>query len=326
ELFEPLWEDLYAQLRSKGIGLRAIWICDAASQGVSGQLNRQSLGNDPCWFDHSRDITHIINTFRMPRPIMAVGHSFGASVMIDVALNNPRLFSSMALMEPVVEIPDRTSRERYTTPTYICARRKDQWPSREAATEFFAKNPLYSTFDKRVLDQWTKYGLIDSPARKQGGTEVVLATSKHQEVYTFQRPSYHAFSPDGKTLIDRAAVPDMDVDAGENAEIVPTYRPEMPFIFARLPNLRPDIQYIFGGKSYISQKPQREEKMRVTGTGRGGSGGQKNGRVAAALSAKDGHAIPFQNPGFCAEAIANCAAKSLEPWRIEDQKFQEWAK
>lgn len=33
------------------------------------------------WLDHSRDLLHIINHFRddMPRPIVGIGHSFGAA-------------------------------------------------------------------------------------------------------------------------------------------------------------------------------------------------------------------------------------------------------
>lgn len=38
------------------------------------------------WFDHSRDLLHMINHFReeMPRPIIGVGHSMGCAQLLVV--------------------------------------------------------------------------------------------------------------------------------------------------------------------------------------------------------------------------------------------------
>lgn len=46
ELYEPLWDDLYEQLESKGQSIRSIWIADIAQQGASGVLNESILGDD----------------------------------------------------------------------------------------------------------------------------------------------------------------------------------------------------------------------------------------------------------------------------------------
>ena len=46
ELYEPLWEELHAQLKFKGLAIRSIWIADVAHQGESGVLNEEKLGND----------------------------------------------------------------------------------------------------------------------------------------------------------------------------------------------------------------------------------------------------------------------------------------
>lgn len=45
-MYEPLWEDLYHALQKQGVRIRAIWVPDVASQGRSGILNRERLGND----------------------------------------------------------------------------------------------------------------------------------------------------------------------------------------------------------------------------------------------------------------------------------------
>lgn len=46
ELYEPLWEDLYRQLKKLGLSVRSIWIADAVHQGMSSVLNEEKLGDD----------------------------------------------------------------------------------------------------------------------------------------------------------------------------------------------------------------------------------------------------------------------------------------
>lgn len=81
ELYEPLWDDIHARSKEHGFRIRSIWIADVAQQGQSSVLNEQLLGNDPGWFDHPRDLLHMINMKRdlMPRPIIGIGHSMGGS-------------------------------------------------------------------------------------------------------------------------------------------------------------------------------------------------------------------------------------------------------
>lgn len=45
ELYEPVWEDLYAQLKQKQIPLRGIWVADVSNQGASGVLNEYVQGD-----------------------------------------------------------------------------------------------------------------------------------------------------------------------------------------------------------------------------------------------------------------------------------------
>lgn len=43
-------------------------------------MNEEKVGNDPSYFDHSRDLLGMINHFRkhFTRPIVGIGHSMGA--------------------------------------------------------------------------------------------------------------------------------------------------------------------------------------------------------------------------------------------------------
>ena len=79
ELYEPLWDALLRRSQTDDYTIRSIWIADVTNQSASYKLNEPILGNDPSWFDHSRDLLHMINTFRdeMPRPLIGIGHSMG---------------------------------------------------------------------------------------------------------------------------------------------------------------------------------------------------------------------------------------------------------
>ena len=46
ELYEPMWDEMYKQLKASGIRIRSIWIADVAHQGQSSVLNENKLGND----------------------------------------------------------------------------------------------------------------------------------------------------------------------------------------------------------------------------------------------------------------------------------------
>lgn len=95
---------------------------------------------------------------------------------------------------------------------------------------------------------------MNKPGRLAESQEVVLATPKHQEVFTFQRPRFQAFGLDGVEVLHRDDVPDLDLAGSENAKYSPLYRPEMVITFSRLPHLRRRVLYIFGGKVTFHKK------------------------------------------------------------------------
>lgn len=79
ETYEPFWDDLLEVCGRSGVGIRSIWIADASNCGASGVLNECSQGDDPSWFDYSRDLLQMINVFRddFTLPIIGIGHSIG---------------------------------------------------------------------------------------------------------------------------------------------------------------------------------------------------------------------------------------------------------
>ena len=69
EIYEPLWDDLFDTCALFHVHINGIWVAEMSHQGDSGILNEKDLGNDPHWFDHSRDLLHMINLFRNDMPL-----------------------------------------------------------------------------------------------------------------------------------------------------------------------------------------------------------------------------------------------------------------
>lgn len=260
----------------------------------------------------------------MPRPIIAVGHSFGANALVNASLMHPRLFSGMTLLDPVIDDWDPSVPAIYQSPAAMSVKRRDVWPSRELAAKSFKKSPFYGSWDPRALEQFIKYGLKDVPGSKTG--EVELATTKHQEVFTFIRPLWPAYDEQGEKFVHPEQAPDIAASPKLNREKYPLYRPEGINTFHRLPNLRPAVLYIFGGKSNVSPPHVCRKKMETTGTGVGGSGGAKACQVTQVTGDDYGHLIPMESPRFCSQAMAGWFVTQLDQWRAEEAAFEEWMK
>jgi pimeloyl-ACP methyl ester carboxylesterase len=274
----------------------------------------------------------------MPRPIIAMGHSFGANALTNVALMHPRLFTGMVMLDPVIArfaAPGKntpSSPETYVPPASLSVFRRDTWPSRSAAEAAFRSKEFYRAWDPRALDLFIHYGLQDvspssstSSKEDESQTPVRLTTTKHQEVFTFIRPLWPALDPTTNLLTNPSLVPDHDIDP-DTPPSLPYYRPEGNNTAVRLPHLRPPVLYIFGGKSNVSPPHLIREKLETTGVGVGGSGGAKAGRVKDIIHPDSGHLIPLEEPLFCAKAAAEWAKTEIGRWWEEEKTYEEWTK
>ncbi|KAL3420765.1 toxin biosynthesis [Phlyctema vagabunda] len=325
ELYEALWDDLLARSKKNGFRIRSIWIADVAQQGASGILNENLLGDDPSWTDHARDLLHMINHFRkeMPRPLVGLGHSFGSNILVNLAFMHPRLLSTLVLLDPVIQ--EHASSPHGPSPAQQSTFRRDLWPSRKEAEAAMRKQKFYQAWDPRVLESWLQYGIRETPTalypNEQGA--VTLSTTKHQECFTFLRPSWEGMSADGESITNRDLVPDLNL---KGLTKFPFYRPEPPATVHRLPELRPSTLYIFGAESPMSQPDTRKIKMETTGVGLGGSGGAEIGRVKEVLLRGVGHLVAMEASEHCAEAAAAWFGQELKRYDEEQQKYVQWAK
>ncbi|CAH0047326.1 unnamed protein product [Clonostachys solani] len=233
-----------------------------------------------------------------------------------LALNHPRLLRSLVLLDPVIQ-----ERNGSISPAKASTPRRDIWPSRQTAAARFNGGKFFQTWDPRVLDRWIEYGLRRGPTElyPRGHLDnddgVTLTTSKHQELFTFLRPTYR-HSP-GEKYVDKDPVSDEEYPG------YPFYRPEPLQVFRRLPEMRPSVLYIFGGSSELSRSQQREKKMVQTGVGVGGSGGAVAGRVKEVVL-DCGHLVAMEKVSECADAITAFLESELELWRKEKREFERY--
>lgn len=340
ELYEPLFIDLLTACGSQKpvITVRSIWIADIAHQNASGVLNESLLGNEPGWYDHARDLTHLINLKRseMPRPIFGLGHSVGGNNLVNVSLFNPRLFQGLILLDPVIQIRSAESPIPFDpvkdppennpwarSMAGLSTFRRDIWPSRSAAAESFSRSPFYKTWDPRVLDRWVQFGLRDLPSGiypDEKPPKVTLTTTVANEVHHFLRPNYEGFGP--HKPVNRDTHADLDPTSDFST---PFYRPESTRTFSRLTELRPSVLYIFAGKSDVSSAETNEAKISRTGTGIGGSGGRAAGRVKGVTLPGVGHLIAME---ACEVTAAECASwlrDEMERYVAQEEQWErEW--
>ncbi|KAI6369483.1 hypothetical protein MCOR25_004440 [Pyricularia grisea] len=321
ELYEPLWDDILAQSSAHGFKIRSIWIADMAWQGESGVVNKGKLGNDPSWADAERDILQMITHFRIPAPMVGIGHSLGGPVLAGVSLLHPRLFRSIMILEPIVGIWDCDANG--TAVMVYSATRHERFPSRDAAKAFFSKHPFYETWDPRIFEAWIRYGLQDDPESKPPA--VRLVTPRDQEVFSFLRPIAQRLSKDGKELeYDESRIQDFPFKERRPTEDY-FYQPSGARLYTMLPHVRPSVLYVFGGASPASPPEVCKDLVTRTGSGLGGSGGVGAGKVASYVIEGFGHLVPMERPKECAQQCAAWIGSEISRWRKEElEELQVW--
>jgi pimeloyl-ACP methyl ester carboxylesterase len=296
----------------------------------------------------------MVNHFRkhMKRPLIGIGHSMGGNNLVNLSLMHPRLFTSLILIDPVIQrLP---SAEGNFGPAKASTTRRELWPSRQAAAEKLKSSKFYKAWDPRVLDRWIQYGLRELPTyhfpyataasatpptitadpstatvppAKDTEKQVTLRTTKHQEVLTFLRPNFPTPEyPNPSTEPNLLTHSDVDPSAQPSS---PFYSPVPIATFHRLPYVRPSVFYIFGDPAagaFLSAPVLKADKLAHTGVGVGGSGGVKKGRVSSVTFDGVGHLIPMEVVERTADECVGWLKPEVDRWRkIEDEERAEWA-
>lgn len=134
-------------------------------------------------------------------------------------------------------------------------------------------------------------------------------TTSANEVWSYAIPQFDEPNQDGSSsLSSRINYPDAP------PEMRPFYQPISDEAHLALPQLRPDVLYLFPDSSQITEGLQNIMLAR-TGTAIGGSGGIKEGRVSKTTIKDAGHLFPFEKPAECAQEIAKWLGNDLKAWR-----------
>ena len=151
---------------------------------------------------------------------------------------------------------------------------------------------------------------------------VTLTTTKAQESWSYVRSRMEEMpaSDAGTDPRERLLNPDLDPETYGQLMFI---RPEAVHSFISLPSLRPSVLWLYGEDSPINVPTIREEKMRTTGTGLGGSGGERMGMVKQVVLSDQGHLLPFENPQHCAEEAAKWAKIELSKYWKEKEFWKE---
>jgi hypothetical protein len=201
----------------------------------------------------------------------------------------------------------------------IATFRKEVWPSRNEAAKSVIRSRFYKTWDPRVRDQLIQYGFREGPTTAVPNIDskaVTLITSKHQEAFTNARANYDGLGIDREIgAEERTTHPDIH---GADPSKAPFYRPEIRLAYSMLESLRPACLYIMGKKSQFLAEPGLEAKLHWIGTGVGGSGGMKSGRVKFE-KVNGAHFFPFESIDETAEVIGDWIKKEAARSEKEEQ-------
>ncbi|MEE4201605.1 alpha/beta hydrolase [Erythrobacter sp.] len=128
--------------------------------------------------------------------LIGVGHSMGAHLLLQAAVDRPGAFARLVLFDPVILAPVFYEAELpgfSPDQPHPAIRRKRDFASPEEMIERFADREPYSLFERRVFEDYCRHGL--EPAADGGWT---LACSPEMEA------SVYASSRSNRAILDAA--------------------------------------------------------------------------------------------------------------------------
>lgn len=276
ELYEPFIECL---LKSSNNLIKAVFVHDVVSQGLSGRINASSLGDEYSWSDSSRDILTMIHELRKRGsmtydPIVGIGHSMGGCQIAHASMLHDRMFLSTILIDPI--ILGLSGFDNGGRVAQLSAKRRDTWPSKEEARLLLLKSPFYRSWHPDVFEKWMTYGLTTTGR----GTEVELTTTPAQEVYSFLH-----FLPYKDT--------------------VETNPDTATFVYRHLKYLTHAVHLVFGELSTTISQERRQDMHRQLQNG-------------SRIDVPDcGHLVPMEKPEECARICAQYILMAVQKSQAE---------
>jgi len=113
---------------------------------------------------------------------VGVGHSLGGHAMALAAAMEPAAFSSLLLIDPVIQMPDLY--DGHAKEVDFIARRRMRWKSPEEMYDRFCTRAPFSRWKPEILHDYCEYGLLPD------GDEFVLACPPQIEATIYERSNW----------------------------------------------------------------------------------------------------------------------------------------
>jgi pimeloyl-ACP methyl ester carboxylesterase len=163
------------------------------------------------WVPYRRDLEAFVETLH--RPTVLAGHSMGATVSMELAAARPDLVQGLVLIDPVIVPPRHIP--RLTLARYLgfaarlipiaqtAARRRIEFPSKEAAVENYVGKGPFRTWPREWIEAYVDGGTVPTD-----NGAVRLSCDRAWESKTFAMASINPYRKIGKlrcpiTLIAR---------------------------------------------------------------------------------------------------------------------------
>ena len=137
--------------------LRDSYRCIGVDQRGHGNSPTPADG-DFAWTTYGLDALRVIDAYAL-RDVRGVGHSAGATTLLLAELAQPNTFRTIWCYEPVVFPPQRQAPDSRLAEG--ARRRREVFPSRDAAFEHYASKPPFSVLDPVALRAYVDHGFDD---------------------------------------------------------------------------------------------------------------------------------------------------------------------
>ena len=139
--------------------LRDAFHCVGVDQRGHGNSPTPADG-DFAWTTYGLDALAVIDALSL-RDVRGVGHSAGGTTLLLAELERPNTFKAIWCYEPVVFPPLRQPPDSRLAEG--ARRRREAFPSRDAAYDHYASKPPFSVLDPGALRIYVEHGFDDRP-------------------------------------------------------------------------------------------------------------------------------------------------------------------
>ena len=165
--------------------LRSRFRCLALDQRGHGESGR-AVEDRFDWHDMAGDVLAVLDAMGLASP-RGVGHSSGASLLLLAEEARPGSFSGLYCYEPIVAPVDDPPAAGVVNPMPARARRRREvFPSREAARQHLAQRPAFAGFAPDALRAYVDHGF-----EELDGGGVRLKCRAEDEARTYEQGLSH---------------------------------------------------------------------------------------------------------------------------------------